>query len=138
MYVKSNEQNVLIENPVSILCEIRTSARLNSSDCNIKSRSRSRTFKYQVASFEGIANGWFVYFHDQWCIIGSFSNILRSFSCFCFLRNSYPSVDLLLWTDDHDQWMRERCSSVYRATSATSIVTTYCQENIPKNFPENF
>ena len=52
--MKNNEQNVLTENPVSILWEIRTRARLNSTDFNIKSFSQCQTIRYQVASFEAL------------------------------------------------------------------------------------
>ena len=83
--MKNNEENVLTENLVSISCEIRTCARLNSADVNIKSHPRCRTIRCQVASFEGINNGWFVYFHDQWIIIGSFYLVFEHFEIIIWL-----------------------------------------------------
>ena len=97
--MKNNEQNVVTENPVSILCEIRTCARLNSTDFNIKSRSRRRIIRYQVVSFEGIDNAWFVYFHDQWYIIASFYTVFKHFEIIIWLlllAEFWLSVDLLL------------------------------------------
>ena len=179
----------------------------------------------------GIDNGWFVYFHDQWCIIGSFYSVFKHFEIIVWLlllTEFWPSVDLksllflvspsscatpkstkpcpilatpaiLRWfrlslisvnvgphtfcsmynfrklcfwqyrgncqilqpgkvtvlfrlcssswheilqpgytSDDHGQWMHERCSFVYLATNASSVLTTYCREKIPKYFPEHF
>ena len=78
-YVKNNEKNVLTENRVSILCEIRTCAWLSSIHFKIKSRPRCRTIRCKVACFEGIDNGWFVYLHDQWCITGNFYSVFKHF-----------------------------------------------------------